>query len=108
MEKVFDNLINGNIYDAKKEAGSFGLIALALPEANKNEKMKLNEAQTKIQNAITGGCAGIKATIAGDRIQLSNGSKIIGFVTVSESVASYDFDSFALLKRAITSALNGK
>lgn len=30
MEKVFDNLINGNIYDAKKAAERFGLIALAL------------------------------------------------------------------------------
>ena len=73
---------------------------------NQNMKTNLNEAQTKIQNSMVGGCAGIKAAIAGERIQLTNGSKTIGFVTVSDAGASFSFPSFALLKNTIKSALN--
>ena len=69
-------------------------------------KTNLIEVQTKIQNAMTAGCAGIKATVAGERIQLNNGSKVIGFVTVTDAGVSFSFESFGLLKRTVTSALN--
>jgi hypothetical protein len=69
-------------------------------------KTNLIEVQTKIQNAMTGGCAGIKATIAGERIQLNNGSKVIGFVSLSDAGVCFSFESFGLLKRAITAAFN--
>lgn len=71
----------------------------------KDMETNLNEAQTKIQHAMVGGCAGIRAVVAGDRIRLTSGSKHIGFVAVDDAGPSFDFRSFALLKNTIKSAL---